>query len=512
MDRLGSGTVCRATDSRPLTQTSDPTMRPTFDIDVRGLQQTILKDASRVLLEPLTNALDTDATEITVSFAWARGFATYIVEDNAPQGFEDLADAWTLFAPSRRKAVATARGRFGFGEKELVALCYPEPVTVATTTGTVTFRGKSRSVRRGARDRRPEGTAVTARVRLTRQQADDFLNRLRTVLVPDGVTLNLEIEGLRTRLTSRPAVRSCETVLPIVLAGPDGSLRNSRRKTQLTLHEVQTGEEATLYELGMPVMAHSGPWHINIAQKVPLSRGRDSVTDSYMRAVHVAALDAAADLLTAEMARADWVVGALAAASPDTVKTIVHLTYGSDAVIADPSCPEATKRATEEGRSVIYGGAYGADTWKLIKEHSLILPAGHHPELRRDLQMGPDGIPPVPAAEWRPEWRAVAAYAAAIGLELLERPIAVTIHRQPYEGWLAACGPTGELLFNAGRLARKWWTDEQAIDELLIHELAHVTVLDHLTDAYHEECCRLGARIRNCQSRLAHFTSIQAAA
>lgn len=487
-------------------------MRPTFDVDIRGLQQTILKDAPRVLLEPLANALDTDATEITVKFAWARGFASLMVEDNAPQGFENLADAYTLFAPSRRKAVATARGRFGTGEKELIALCHPECVTVATTTGTVVFKGKSRSVRRGTRDCRPEGTAVTARVRLTRQQADAFLDRLKTVLVPDGIALTLEIEGVRTRVTPRTALRSCEAALPIVLAGEDGSLRNSSRKARLALHEVQSGEDAMLYELGMPVMAHTGPWHINIGQKVPLSRDRDSVTDGFLRKVHVAALDAAADLLTAEMARADWVVGALAAAHPDTVKTVLHLTYGADAVIADPSCPEATKRATEEGRSVVYGGAFGADTWKVIKEHSLILPAGHHPELRRDVQVSPDGIPPVPSTEWRPEWSAVASYAESLGLELLERPIVVTIHRLPQAGWLAACGPAGELLLNVGRLPRAWWTNEQAIDELLIHELAHVTVLDHLTDAYHEECCRLGARLRHCQTRLASFTAIQAAA
>lgn len=487
-------------------------MPPLFDLDIRGFQQTLIADAPRILLEPVANALDTDASEVAVHFSWARGIATYSVEDNDPNGFADLADAYTMFAPSRRKADPDTRGRFGFGEKEFIALCHPLPVVVATTSGTVAFEKNTRTESRGARSRRPVGSAITARVRLTREQADAVVARLASVLVPEGRTLTLDVEGVQSVLKSRPQLRSIDATLPTVLADAGGTLRRSSRRTQVRLYEVERGESPTLFELGMPVMTHSGAWHIDVSQKIPLSRGRDSVTDAFLRAVHVAALDAAADLLTTEMARADWVVGALAAAAPDTVKTVVHLTYGSDAVIADPSCPEATKRATEEGRSVVYGGAYDAETWKVIKAHSLILPAGHHPELRRDLQLSPDGIPPVSPTEWRPEWRAVAAYAAAIGLELLGRPIAVTIHRQPQAGWLAACGPAGELLFNAGRLARGWWTNEQAIDELLIHELAHVSVLDHLSDAFHEECCRLGARLRNCRTRLANFTSIEAAA
>jgi hypothetical protein len=35
------------------------------------------------------------------------------------------------------------------------------------------------------------------------------------------------------------------------------------------------------------------------------------------------------------------------------------------------------------------------------------------------------------------------------------------------------------------------------VDELLIHEFSHYYVSDHLSSAFHDECCRLGAAIVN---------------
>lgn len=86
----------------------------------------------------------------------------------------------------------------------------------------------------------------------------------------------------------------------------------SRRRTTLTLHEVGPGETPTLFELGIPVVSHAGAWHIDVHQKVPLARSRDAATPAYLRAVHAAVLDTAADLLSAQGAKAPWVTAALA--------------------------------------------------------------------------------------------------------------------------------------------------------------------------------------------------------
>lgn len=43
---------------------------------------------------------------------------------------------------------------------------------------------------------------------------------------------------------------------------------------------------------------------------------------------------------------------------------------------------------------------------------------------------------------------------------------------------------------------------KEAIDKTLIHEMAHVAVEDHLTHPYHNECCRIGARLRSLGAEL----------
>ncbi len=307
-------------------------------------------------------------------------------------------------------------------------------------------------------------------------------------------------------LPPRAVLREATDVeLPTVLADAAGVLRPSRRRTTLTLHEVGPGETPTLFELGIPVVAHAGAWHIDVHQKVPLARSRDAATPAYLRAVHAAVLDTAADLLSARGGKAPWVTAALADTQPETLRAVVHMVYGDTAVIADPSCPEATKQAINVGRAVVHGGAYPSDVWDVIKDTGILHPAGHYLELRGDLQVLPDGAPPIPEREWRPSWRRVARYAAALCLELTVREIAVRIYRVRDPRFAGACSPAGELLLNVAELPRGWWTTETAINQLLIHEFAHLTVLDHLTDAFHNAWCRLGADLRDCETRLADF-------
>jgi hypothetical protein len=133
------------------------TTKPWLDIDVRGFAQTLgTKGVARVALEPISNALDTDGTEIDIKFARARNYGTLVVADNDPCGFQDLADCWTLYAPSRRRDDAEKRGRFGQGEKELIALCADGgALRVSSRTGTVVFDRSGRSVSR--RSRRDSG-------------------------------------------------------------------------------------------------------------------------------------------------------------------------------------------------------------------------------------------------------------------------------------------------------------------------------------------------------------------
>ena len=128
-----------------------------FDVDIKGFKQTLQGDAARILCEPISNALDTEATEIGVEVGWQRGVMTYSIVDNDLDGFAELSDAWTLFAPSRRRHLVEKRGRFGYGEKEFIALVWPGTLTILTTRGGVRF---DRDGRHGLNQKRDEGSEI----------------------------------------------------------------------------------------------------------------------------------------------------------------------------------------------------------------------------------------------------------------------------------------------------------------------------------------------------------------
>ena len=45
-------------------------------------------------------------------------------------------------------------------------------------------------------------------------------------------------------------------------------------------------------------------------------------------------------------------------------------------------------------------------------------------------------------------------------------------------------------------LGHRWFSEphQHMVDELLLHEFAHHQVSDHLSERFHDECCRLGDR------------------
>jgi hypothetical protein len=58
--------------------------------------------------------------------------------------------------------------------------------------------------------------------------------------------------------------------------------RNEPRKTEVRLYNVAPGEQAWIYEMGIPVVELSDDkWHINVMQKMPVGRDRDNVNPSY---------------------------------------------------------------------------------------------------------------------------------------------------------------------------------------------------------------------------------------
>src|SRR5208282_3083546 len=160
-----------------------------FDVDRAGLgKQAEELSKGRLVGELVQNALDEPGvTQIAVTLALVPGrpLADLTVEDDSPEGFRDLAHAYTLFAESYKRANPEQRGQYNFGEKLVLAVC--ESASISTTKGTVLFTDEGRTEQ--PRQQRERGSVFQGRIRLTREEYPEVCDYLRSLLLPDNVTV-----------------------------------------------------------------------------------------------------------------------------------------------------------------------------------------------------------------------------------------------------------------------------------------------------------------------------------
>jgi hypothetical protein len=469
-----------------------------FSVDKEGLARLMArKGKASVILELLQNAWDEDGTtevDVRLESHNLRGHSLLVVTDNAPNGFSDLTHAFTLFAPSKKVHDATKAGRFNMGDKQVLALC--RTATVVSTRGGYEF---TQDGRRALRRRRDAGSEFSAVIRLTAAERDEVAALVATLIPPAGITTVFN----GTPLPTREPVRTFTATLRTEVADAEGVLRPTRRQTQVRLYEPAGEETPHIYELGIPVVAHDSRWHVDISQKVPLSFERNNVTPAYLRELRVAVLNATADLLTSDDTTTGWVKDAVSDDRADAVavEQVVRKRFGEKVVAYDPSDPEANAEAVLQGYTVVHGRTLSKDEWAQTRRAGALKPAGQVTPSRK-ARFSADGKPPTPRNAWTPGMERVAEYAQALARDLLDIDLDVQFHSTPQ--YFAAAFGDKQLTFNLMRLGHRWFNepDQQAVDALLIHEFAHHRVSDHLSEAFHDECCRLGARLRDASCRL----------
>jgi hypothetical protein len=469
-----------------------------FTVSKEGLARLLeRRGKSYAIWELIQNAWDEDTSRVVITLEHAgRGVAFLTVEDDNPTGFADLTHAFTLFADSTKKGDVEKRGRFNLGEKLVLALC--TEASVKSTTGRVVFRAD------GTRDNLPRqktdaGTIFDAKIRFTKVDIDEATRLVGTLLPPPGIetVFNGQV------IPAREPVRELVATLPTEVADEEGVLRPTRRKTTVQLFEPRPGETAHIYEMGIPVVEHDGRWHVNVGQKVPLNFNRDNVTPAYLCILREAVLNVSYDLLDQEEAHKPWVTDALPRASQEALVKVLDERFGKRRVFFDRSDPEATKNAAGQGYAVIHGRQLPREVRERVREAQLIRRAGD--VLPSGVPSSPDGKPPIPHDDWTDEMKLVADYVQRVGTFLLgyEPEVEFAVHVLGRIGNFRAWFGGGTVTFNLGRLGTSWpaTVEQLELDELLIHEFAHDLVTDHLSHAFHNECCRLGAKLRGCNDR-----------
>jgi hypothetical protein len=457
-----------------------------FEVDTAGLgKQAEQHGKGRLVGELVQNALDEAGVtriDITPAPVPGRPLADLAVEDDSPEGFKDLAHAYTLFAESYKRANPEQRGQYNFGEKLVLAIC--ESASIATTKGTVVFDPDEGRIEK-PRQKRERGSAFQGRIRLTREEFPEVCDYLRSLLLPDNVTVTFNGDRLLPRLPLRTFEASLET--PV--ADESGVMRLRVRKTRVGVYEALPGEVPSLYEMGLPVVETGDRWHVSVGQKVLLNRDRDNVRPAYLQAVRVAVLNAAYDLLTTdEEATAPWckLAGGDPRCSDAAIKHLIRLRFGEKVAAPDPSDTEAMKRFTLQGGTIVVGLSKGE--WANVKRAGAAPPAGQICPTARPYSTDPGARPVdlVPEEDWTDAIKNVAAYARFLAEELTGVKLVVSVVRTANN--FAACYGGGRLDFNLFRLGHGWFEQgiTEDVDELLIHEFGHQYSGDHLSEEYHD--------------------------
>ena len=471
-----------------------------FTVDKEGLAALLeRKGKASAVLELVQNAWDAPGvTTVSVTLTPSgRGRAALVVEDDSPDGFADLTHAYTLFAPSAKVHDETKRGRFNLGEKLVLAIC--DEAEVVSTRGAFLFNHEGR---KALRSKRSAGSRFSATIRLTKEEQAEVEALFFQLIRPIGIYTSFNGVGLK----HRTPVRSFEINLPTEKANEDGILSKTRRNTVVDLFEPVGDEVPHIYEMGIPVVEYDGKYHADVQQKVPLTFERDNVTPAYLRELYVAIVNEAHDLLTKEDVTEAWVK--VAASDKDVsdaaVRDITVKRFGEKTVAYDPNDPQANAEATLKGYTVIHGGMLSGGEWANVKRAGIIRPAGQVTPSNSTMESSPDGIPPLDPAKWTEGMHHVGQYASRLGKELLGVDVRIYVYRMPFGQRAAAWYGHGSLSFNLTVLGHSWFNDpdERKVDALLLHEFAHHRVSNHLSEEFHDEICRLGARLRDVSVRL----------
>ncbi len=459
-----------------------------LDVDLTGLRKLLARRGKEfVIYELAQNAWDEHCTTVNISMPRPQhGTTRLVVTDDAPGGFQNLTHSFTLFAESYKKNNAAQRGAFNAGDKFVLALC--EEATIISTKGGIVFDSRGRT---HTRRRTKQGSEFSALLKLTTAEWEQMCAAVRRLIPPIETIFNGET------IPARNPLHTFECVLPTVVPDEEGSLRRTPRKTEVRLYEPLAGESTCLYEMGLPVVETGDKWHIDIQQKVPVNLERDNVSPSYLQAVRVAVLNQMSEYLDSTDTSTTWV---RTAAGDERVEApafdqVMTMRFGGKRVTYDPSDTEANLIAASKGYAVISSASLSAEEWKNVRRFGASLPAGQitpspkpFSPTGRPLQLLADG-------QKDPAIEQFERFAQMLGRELIKCRLTVVFANDRAWGF-NGCYGDGTLTVNVQAVGRNWFRGTTAAMlenwiPFLIHELAHDKVHGHLSEDYHEECCRL---------------------
>ncbi len=459
-----------------------------FNVNHIGLKKN-QSDKNKIFIikELVSNAFDENINKCEVELTWSSEGTKIKVQDDSPEGFKKLADAYTLFNESYKASDTSKRGRFSYGTKSSLAMF--KEAKIVSTKGTILFKSNGTRTKTGTKTEK--GSIFEGLIKLKKVEFEELLDLSRTIIPPKNVEF-----VINDNLIKRSNTHTVFTeTLPTVTVDQEGNFTPSSRVTEIELFK--SLDTNYICELGIPVVETDIPFTINVNQKVPLSKDRDNVKPAYLKKLKAFVLNHTHNDLSEDELQTTFAQEALEQkeSSAEAVKSVIDAKFGEDAVVYDMSDLEANKKAFADERQVISGSQLSKEAWSKVKEtreqySDFALPSGQIGKYAKPEFSG--GAKEVPVDDKMQE---VVDYAKFLHEQLGFGDLSVTVHDG--RGALATYGHGHlQLFFNV--LGRNWFdldTNKQKILELLIHEFGHYYSSDHLSSSYYDGLCKIGAKL-----------------
>lgn len=448
-----------------------------FGVDKEGLKALQLgKNKSYVPRELIANAWDENITFCKVETAYENGSAKLSVEDDSPEGFKDLADSYTLFKHTNKRSNPNQRGRFNLGEKQVFAVC--SEATIETTKGTVKFDKNGRIKLRTHRDK---GTKVIIELRMRKAEYEEMLETLNLYLTPKGITTTINDKTFQYKTPFKTVTATLQTEL----SDDSGVFSKTQRKTEIEIHKVSS--DAYLYEMGIPVTKIEGQFSIDIQQKIPLDKDRETVSQAFLKDLYAEVLNVTYKEIPAENSSDTWIRNATSdeRISPEALETIKNKRFGDKVLVANPFDPNANDEALAHGYRVIQGRELSGEEWAQLREKAPLKTTTDKFGARR---VNAKELPPTP------EQAKVAEYAKKLHNRLNNLSLDVAFVNCPAAFMVTATYGDSTLTFNIARLPIDFFDDHLKTTDLILHELGH-EYGNHTEHAYHEALTRMAQQL-----------------
>ena len=482
-----------------------------FQVDKEGLRKIVERRGKSLILSELCqNVWDTDATELEFALEKLPGtpYAKLTVTDDHPDGFSDLAHAYTLFAASEKKSDPTKRGFMNLGEKLVLSLC--RKAEVRSTTGSVHFLQDG--TMRCGRQKTETGSVFEAEIRLNQVEFKEVIEAAGRLIPPKDCETTIVVheagEEAREVLECREPVAEFEVSLPTNIADEEGVMRRRMRKAMVQVFIPGLNEDASIYEMGIPVVETFDKYHINVLQKVPVNMDRDNVPPSYLTKLRAHVLNHTADLLSKDDTSEQWVTNAMESddIEDDAVTETLDKRFGKKRASFDPSDPEANMNLTAQGYTVVSGRSLPKKVWENVRRAGAIKSSGSiapTPKPYSD-DSNAEPVEVIPRENWNQGMRDVEKVVREMAGILLDKPDLLVRYVKPGTRWWSAAW-TGGIDWNISCVGYKhfenWREHPTSIVNTIIHEFAHSYAGNHLDEEFHKGCTKLGAKLAQAMAK-----------